>query len=1058
MMLAHISKFHNILLFSLIFLIMAGTAATADTNGFSLNSSYITSSSIGYFSTLAPTVIPTTEPVELTTPDIIIPTTTALNRNNLQPVITESPEQPTLTVIETIPKMIIPDTTIAISKVSETTVETPKLNESIFSQQNSQEAVSGEVTEDQARSDPPLNTSSDNPYYSNSNNNWVINESGHDWIMDLDLNHNNGSGVTFNLSTKTFSNFGSTFAILINASDVYFDGMGAILDGSGKTKYGILVNNQSTGSYDTFSSDSANELSGISIKNITLINFLNTGIFFNNVIDTLSGSGSISSNITNVNSSYNGKSYDDKGRGIVIQNSNGIEVSSNSANNNGEYGIFLNFSNNNNVTGNTAADNQNAGFYISKVSNISLNNNNASGNHNFGGFFVSKVSNSNLNNNNASGNQGFGLVLADSSNNTLTNNTASNNYMSGLAEEWCLNNTFYENIANDNLWSGFDFQTDLNNTLINNTATGNHQNGFNFYLSSNNTINGNTAINNSHNGFYLDSSSKYNQLNSNTVINNTYYGFYLDGSLNNDLTGNNATDNQADGFYLNSGSSNNLTDNIAMDNYLNGFNLIGSSYNNLTNNTATDNKANGFELQANSNNNLDNNKANNNAGYGFILIGSSYNNLTSNSATNNLMHGFYFSGSSYNNLTSNSATKNSGYGFFLDESSNNSLNRNTATANKRYLNSDLSSDLKNIIKVIPNGGFSGSGFALSSSSYNHLINNTAIGNEGDGFYLDSSLHNNLTGNIASGNLWNGFNLSRSSNNNLTGNNALVNHWNGFYFNGSNNNLVTGNDGTGQDIGFDVKYSDSSTFTGNKGCYVWINSSFIPVDINYCTTTPSPTETPSPSSVPVPPLWNNAGPSTSDIRTTDSSLQHPYDMQFLSSTIPAGLNPGQIFTGIITVKNTGTTTWTSEGVKFGLRPFGDALKFGIGDIMLPPGTTVEPGQEFSFQVTLTAPLTGGTYDLQFRTFFLTPSNNGNPVPTFFGDIININTDVSSNTKKTELLKKKLGSIVSSMSQVVTQTKVAPIITLINELPTPVWKPTPYLSHPTAIETIGNKLKI
>ena len=225
-----------------------------------------------------------------------------MDLNNLQPVITESPEQPTLTVTETIPTMIIPDTTIAISKVSETTVETPKLNESIFSQQNSQEAVSGEVTEDQARSDPPLNTSSDNPYYSNSNNNWVINESGHDWIMDLDLNHNNGSGVTFNLSTKTFSNFGSTFAILINASDVYFDGMGAILDGGGKTQYGILVNNQSIGSYDTFSSDSSNALSGINIKNITLINFLNTGIFFNNVIDTLSGSGSIPEiTIKNVN-------------------------------------------------------------------------------------------------------------------------------------------------------------------------------------------------------------------------------------------------------------------------------------------------------------------------------------------------------------------------------------------------------------------------------------------------------------------------------------------------------------------------------------------------------------------------------------------------------------------------------------------------------------------------------------------------------------------------------------------------------------------------------------
>ncbi len=173
------------------------------------------------------------------------------------------------------------------------------------------------------------------------------------------------------------------------------------------------------------------------------------------------------------------------------------------------------------------------------------------------------------------------------------------------------------------------------------------------------------------------------------------------------------------------------------------------------------------------------------------------------------------------------------------------------------------------------------------------------------------------------------------------------------------------------------------------------------------------------------------------------------MQFISSTIPVGIKPGQTFTGIITVKNTGTMAWTSEGVKFGLRPFGDALKFGIGDIMIPQGTTVEPGQEFSFPFTLIAPLAMGSYDLQFRTFFITPSNNGNPVATFFGDIININTDVSSNAKKTESLEKNPGFISSFTSPVPTQKQVAPIVTLLRRSPTLMLKPTSTSYHPTPI---------
>ena len=121
-------------------------------------------------------------------------------------------------------------------------------------------------------SDPQLNTTADNPYYQD-NQSWVINESGHDWVLDVNPanNTNYADSIQFDSENNTFYNFGSQFAILINASDVIFNGMGAILNGGGKTDYGIIVNNQSTA------------LGGISITNITLTGFNIAGIFFNNV-------------------------------------------------------------------------------------------------------------------------------------------------------------------------------------------------------------------------------------------------------------------------------------------------------------------------------------------------------------------------------------------------------------------------------------------------------------------------------------------------------------------------------------------------------------------------------------------------------------------------------------------------------------------------------------------------------------------------------------------------------------------------------------------------------
>ena len=133
--------------------------------------------------------------------------------------------------------------------------------------------------------------------------------------------------VNFDQTTNTYTKFGTDFGLLINASNVILDGMGAVLNGGGKTSYGIIVQNSSPTDYSVLSVING-PLTGISISNITLTGFTQAGLFFNNVIGDLPGAIT-PSRITNVNANSNVAS------GIVLQNSQNIEVMLSTANNNG---------------------------------------------------------------------------------------------------------------------------------------------------------------------------------------------------------------------------------------------------------------------------------------------------------------------------------------------------------------------------------------------------------------------------------------------------------------------------------------------------------------------------------------------------------------------------------------------------------------------------------------------------------------------------------------------------------------------------------------------------
>ncbi|MBL8935159.1 MAG: hypothetical protein JNM69_11450 [Archangium sp.] len=83
---------------------------------------------------------------------------------------------------------------------------------------------------------------------------------------------------------------------------------------------------------------------------------------------------------------------------------------------------------------------------------------------------------------------------------------------------------------------------------------------------------------------------------------------------------------------------------------------------------------------------------------------------------------------------------------------------------------------------------------------------------------------------------------------------------------------------------------------------------------------------------------------------------------VSTTLPTSLPCSQLVTARVTLRNTGTTTWTAaQGYKLGA--VGDSDPFGPGRITLPVTASVAPGQTYDFEVPLQAPSgsTTGTSD-------------------------------------------------------------------------------------------------
>jgi RHS repeat-associated protein len=91
---------------------------------------------------------------------------------------------------------------------------------------------------------------------------------------------------------------------------------------------------------------------------------------------------------------------------------------------------------------------------------------------------------------------------------------------------------------------------------------------------------------------------------------------------------------------------------------------------------------------------------------------------------------------------------------------------------------------------------------------------------------------------------------------------------------------------------------------------------------------------------------------------------PNGAQFISQSVPQTMVAGQSYSVSITMKNTGSNTWTTAShYNLGSQNAQDNTTWGMGRVGLP--SSVASGSQATFNFTVTAPATAGTYNFQWR---------------------------------------------------------------------------------------------
>jgi hypothetical protein len=110
-------------------------------------------------------------------------------------------------------------------------------------------------------------------------------------------------------------------------------------------------------------------------------------------------------------------------------------------------------------------------------------------------------------------------------------------------------------------------------------------------------------------------------------------------------------------------------------------------------------------------------------------------------------------------------------------------------------------------------------------------------------------------------------------------------------------------------------------------------------------------------------WFGAYSTNVAIQVTSSPVD---DAQFVSQSVPTTLNPGETRPVSVTLRNSGSSTWTqASNHKLGAQNPQDSTVWGDGRVMLSAAESVAPGQQKTFTFNITAPGTPGTYHFQWR---------------------------------------------------------------------------------------------
>ncbi|MFP2924993.1 S8 family serine peptidase [Pyxidicoccus sp. 3LG] len=92
---------------------------------------------------------------------------------------------------------------------------------------------------------------------------------------------------------------------------------------------------------------------------------------------------------------------------------------------------------------------------------------------------------------------------------------------------------------------------------------------------------------------------------------------------------------------------------------------------------------------------------------------------------------------------------------------------------------------------------------------------------------------------------------------------------------------------------------------------------------------------------------------------------PREAVFVRQTVPSSVRAGDAFTVSLTMRNTGSMSWTAAGgFKLGSLNPTDNTTWGLNRVELAPNEVIATGQEKTFVFTATAPTTEGTYAFQW----------------------------------------------------------------------------------------------